>query len=142
MTTKRNARITVRGTQIAEGEQPQTIELVTDGTFAVAEDAYVICYTESTMTDMPGVKTMFRVADEQIVLTRSGGIESEMVFRPGERTESLYDVGVGAMLLSVSTKRVSIDMNDEGGMCEFDYNVELEHTPVSRNRYHLTVEPR
>ncbi len=142
MNTERNARIIVRGTQVADGEQPQTIELVTDGTFTVAEDAYVIHYTESAMTDMPGVETTFRVESDQIVLTRSGGIESEMVFRPGERTESLYDVGVGAMLLSVSTKRVSIEMNADGGTCEFDYNVELEHTPVTRNNYHVTVEPR
>lgn len=142
MKTERIARIIVRGTQVAEGEPPQTIELVTDGTFSVGNEGYLIRYTESAMTDMQGVETTFRVADDQIVLSRSGGIESEMVFRPGERTESLYDVGVGPMLLSVSTKRVNIEMNDDGGTCEFDYNVELEHTPVTRNSYHVTVEPR
>ncbi len=142
METEKNVRITVRGTQYAEGEQPQTLELITDGTFSRTADAFWIRYTESEMTDMAGVETCFRVTDDEIVLTRTGRLESEMVFRVGEKTESLYDVGVGALLLSVSAKRVWIDLGDEGGSFEFDYLVELEHTPVSSNTYRVTVSAR
>ncbi len=140
--TEREMRVTVRGTQFSEGEEPQTIELITDGTYSAADGAYLIRYTESEMTDMAGVETCFRVTDDEIVLTRTGKVESEMVFRAGEKTESLYDVGVGALLLSVSAKRVSVDLHEGGGSFEFDYAVELEHTPVGSNTYRVTVTER
>lgn len=140
--TEREMRVTVRGTQYAEGEEPQTIELITDGTYSASDGAYWVRYTESEMTDMAGVETCFRVTDGEIVLTRTGKVESEMVFRPGEKTESLYDVGVGALLLSVSARRVSVDLHENGGSFEFDYTVELEHTPVSGNAYRVTVSER
>ncbi len=142
MKTEKTARIIVRGTQYAEGEQPQTIELITEGTFSIADGEFLVCYTESEMTEMPGVETTFRVTDDQIVLIRTGGIQSEMVFRPGERTESLYDVGVGALLMTVTARRVSISLGENGGSFEFDYSIELDHTPVSRNTYFVSVQPK
>lgn len=139
---QKEVRVTVRGTQYAEGEEPQTIELVTDGTFTRRDDAWHISYTESEMTDLAGVETSFRVTEDEVVLTRAGKVNTEMVFRAGEKTESLYDVGVGALLLTVTSRSVTTALSDEGGSFEFEYTVELEHTPVGSNLYCVTVTPR
>jgi uncharacterized beta-barrel protein YwiB (DUF1934 family) len=141
MKTEKEVRITVRGTQYTEGEQPQTIELITDGTYEKEDDTYRIRYTESEMTDMAGVQTCFTVCGDEVILTRTGNLESEMVFRVGEKTESLYDVGVGALLLGVSATRVEIDLHEQGGSVSFDYAVELEHAPIGRNTYQVIVSP-
>lgn len=140
--TERMVRVTVRGTQYSEGEAPQTIELVTDGLFSGVPGAWEIRYTESEMTDLAGVETCFRVSDDAVILSRSGSVNTEMVFRAGEKTESLYDVGVGALLLTVTSRGVSVELNEEGGQFAFDYTVELEHTPVGSNSYTVFVAPR
>lgn len=140
--TEKEVRVTVRGTQVSDGEDPQTIELITDGIYSGGPGAWEIRYTESEMTDLAGVETCFRVSDDTIVLARSGSVTTEMVFRAGEKTESLYDVGVGALLLTVTSRRVDIDLHEYGGSFEFDYTVELEHTLVGSNTYRVTVGPR
>ena len=140
--TEKEVRVTVRGTQRSEGEEPQTMELITDGRYSGGPGAWEIRYTESEMTDLAGVETCFRVTDDTVVLARSGAVTTEMIFRAGEKTESLYDVGVGALLLTISSRRVDIDLHEFGGSFEFDYTVELEHTPVGSNTYRVTVSPR
>lgn len=132
--------ISIRGTQTSEGEEPQTIELTTDGKLFRDCDALCISYTESEMTGMEGVVTTFRVEPDKVVLSREGQVNSAMTFVQGQKTESLYDVGFGAMLLGVRAKKVWSTLEDSGsGMLYVDYDVELEHVPVSSNVYEIAV---
>ena len=131
--------ISIRGTQIPEGEEPQTIELRTDGTLSREDGALCLSYVESEMTGLEGVVTAFRVEDDRIILSRKGKVNSTMTFVAGESIDSLYDVGVGAMLLSVRTKTVRSTLTEDGGSFYIDYAVELEHVYVGTNVYEIDV---
>lgn len=131
--------ISIRGTQGGEGDEPQTIELTTDGTLYREGDAICISYVESELSGMEGVITTFRVEPNRIILTREGQVSSIMTFVVGEWHESLYDVGCGAMLLGVCARKVSSTLEESGGALFVDYDVELEHIPVGNNLYEVEV---
>lgn len=122
-----------------EGEDPQTVELVTAGTFSRQDGAYLVSYVESEVTGMQGVNTTFEIRPGKIALLRSGSLDSTMIFEPGKKNESLYDMGFGALLVGVNAREIDVQLDDNGGRFTFDYQVEVEHEPVGVNEYEITV---
>ncbi len=119
--------ISIQGTQCYEGDEPQALELMTNGFYEKQPDRCQILYEETEMTGMEGVKTVFEIFPDHVELNRAGAVESQMVFRLGERMESLYDLGFGALLIAVTATRV--------------YDIEVEHAARGINTYHIEVTP-
>lgn len=135
------AKISITGTQRMEGMEPETLKLVTAGTYRYEPGLAVLSYVESEMTGLAGVVTSFIVEDEQTVrLCRSGKLNAEMIFARGQTHDSLYDVGFGTMMLSVTTEDLTVLLNAQGGVLDLDYRIELEHTPCSQSHYHIEIQ--
>ena len=59
--------ISIKGVQSTEGEQPEVIELVTEGLLAKeGEGAYTLSYQESELTGLEGTLTTFQIEDGRI----------------------------------------------------------------------------
>lgn len=130
----------IRGMQHGEDDEPQAIELTTEGTMAKADDHYSISYPESALTGLEGVTTTFDVWPTRVVLTRTGSLNSRMVFEQGYLDSSLYDVGFGALLLEVKASRVDVHLTDEGGSFHIDYRVTIDKNATGRISYHIQVK--
>ena len=59
---KKTVMLSIRGRQSYMDQDPEIIELVTEGTLERCEDGWIICYQESNLTGLEGVTTSFRVA--------------------------------------------------------------------------------
>ena len=134
--------ISIRGTQTMQGDEPQTVELLTGGVLKRQNGQYSVSYVESEVTGMEGVSTTFEVERDRITLRRAGSLDSTMIFEVGKLNESLYDMGFGALLVGVQASRVESDLNDDGGRFAFDYAVEIDNEPVGTNQYEVSVRPR
>lgn len=134
--------ISIRGTQTMHGNEPQTVELLTGGTFSSKNGEYTVSYVESEVTGMEGVHTTFEVEKDRITLRREGSLDSTMVFEVGKLNESLYDMGFGALLVGVQASHVESDLHEDGGSFSFDYAVQIEQEPVGINRYEVSVKPK
>jgi len=64
-----------------------------------------------------------------------------MRFVEGQRTESLYSLDVGTMLLGITARRVESDLTEEGGRIYLEYGVELERNFLGLNTYDIQVKP-
>ena len=133
--------ITIRGTQKAEHEPPQVMEFVTAGLLQRYGRKIRVSYEESDMIGMEGVTTTFEVDGERVNLERSGKLRSRMEFIEGKKTESLYSMPFGAMLLGVTARRVDASMNEDGGTIYLEYGVELEQNFLGLNTYDIAVKP-
>ena len=132
--------IAITGTQQLAGEQPESIQLVTEGSYCYEPGFIRFSYVESEMTGMEGVVTSFTIEDEQkITLRRVGKVNSEMVFIPGQRHESLYDAGVTALLVGVEAKELPVLLNEHGGIFDFSYEIDIERSACGTNRYHVEI---
>ena len=139
---KQDVMITLRGTQTCVNEEPQTVELMTRGTMTGRNGKFAISYVETELTGTPGVVSTFLVLNpHRVVLTRDGPIKSRMVFVEGVKDESIYDLGFGSLLLGISTRKIEVDLFDNGGRLFIDYSVEVEQSHTSRNSYEILVEP-
>lgn len=137
---EKKAMITIRGTQKAEYEPPQTLEFVTGGMLRRYGAKLRVSYEESDLTGTEGVTTTFVVDGGKVTLERTGKIQSQMVFEEGKTTESLYSLDVGALLLGITARKVKPCLTDEGGSIYLEYGVELERKFLGLNTYDIQVK--
>lgn len=133
--------LSIRGRQIYLNQEPEVIELVTEGTLEKKEDSWLLSYEESDLTGMDGVTTTFCIDPEKITLTRTGKLSSEMVFREGVVHESLYRVEFGALMISVCASKMAADLSWDGGVVDLVYAIEIEQSEAGTIEYHLEIRP-
>lgn len=140
---KKQVVLSICGKQSYAGQEPDMIELVTDGTMEeLCTGCWEICYEETALTGMEGVSTSFLVEPEKIVLTRSGKLNSQMVFRQGIPHDSLYQMDFGALMLSVTASKIDSDLSENGGTVDLSYSIEIEKTAAGNIDYHLQIQPK
>ena len=134
------ALISIIGTQQLEGEAPESIELVTEGSYCYEPGYITFSYVETQMTGLEGVVTTFTIEnDKTVTLRRTGQINSQMVFEPGRTDDSLYEAGPGALMLRIQTKSLTVLMNEHGGIFDLAYSIEVEYATCGLNSYHIEI---
>ena len=135
----RKVMLSVCGKQTYMDQEPETIELVTEGTMTFRDNGWDITYEESELTGLQGVTTTFRVEEGKVTLKRTGNLHSEMVFQQGQSHESLYQMPFGALMIRVTSKWVFFDILPEGGTIDLSYDIEIENSAAGIIDYHLDI---
>ncbi len=131
--------LSIMGRQAYEDQEPDTIELVTEGTMELRDGGWDIRYEETDLTGMKGVVTTFRVEPGKVVLTRTGALQSQMIFENGVSYDTLYQMGFGALLMRITAKQVLFDISPAGGFIDLVYAIEIENTAAGEIDYHLDI---
>lgn len=131
----------VQGVQRYQDQEPEIIELTTEGTMERQKEVWELSYEESDLTGLAGVTTAFRVGPRGVVLKRTGKIQNQMIFMEGRRHESLYQIDIGALMIAVRATSVKSALSDQGGTVDIIYNIEIEDTAMGTMEYHLTINP-
>ncbi len=139
---KQEVVLSIRGKQSYVDQEPEVIELVTEGVLEQTSDGWDLRYEESDLTGLEGVTTSFRVEPQKITLTRSGRLNSQMVFQEGVFHDSLYQVEFGALMITVCASQVKADLNLEGGTIDLVYGIEIEQNAAGEIDYHLEIKPK
>jgi uncharacterized beta-barrel protein YwiB (DUF1934 family) len=139
---KKQVVLSVKGTQSYMDQEPENIELVTEGVMEDADGGWKITYAESDLTGLSGVQTTFFVKDDTVTLTRTGKLSSEMVFKEGVSQDSLYRMEFGALMLTVCATRVKFDLTENGGTIDLSYNISVEHSAAGVIDYHLDIKTK
>ena len=133
--------LNVQGVQRYQDQEPEIIELTTEGTMERQKEVWVLSYEESDLTGLAGVTTAFRVGPRGVVLKRTGKLQNQMIFMEGRRHESLYQIDIGALMITVKATSVKSALTEQGGTVDIVYNIEIEDTAMGTMEYHLTVNP-
>ena len=134
--------LSIRGRQSYAGQDPEVIELTTEGTMEFRDGGWDICYEESELTGLAGVTTTFRVEPGKVILDRTGKLRSQMVFQPGVAHDSLYQMEFGALMIRVRANHVFFDILPDGGVIDLVYSIEIENTEAGIIDYHLDIRAK
>ena len=132
----------IRGSQKYENQEPEIIELTAVGTLEAREGGWVISYEESELTGLAGVTSAFQVEPGKVTLSRTGALNSQMVFQEGLVHDSLYELPFGALMLSVNATHVSFDIAENGGTIDLHYDISIENTQAGVIEYHLDIQAK
>lgn len=133
--------LSIYGRQAYMDQEPDTIELVTEGTMEYTDNGWDISYEESDLTGLSGVTTTFRVEQGKITLRRTGRLSSEMVFQEGLNHSSLYQMEFGALMVTVCATRIFAQLAEGVGSVDLVYNIDIENSATGTVDYHLDIRP-
>ena len=136
---KHRVLLSITGKQTYAGQEPDVIQLVTEGTMEFADGGWDISYQESELTGLNGVTTTFRVEPDKVTLVRTGPLRSTMEFQIGQPHDSLYQMEFGALMLTVTTRHMFFDIMPEGGCIDLLYDIEIEKAEAGQVEYHLDI---
>ena len=139
---KRAVVLSIRGRQTYGKQEPEIIELITEGTMEFANGGWEISYEESDLTGLAGVTTTFRVEPGKVTLIRRGALNSRMVFQEGVSHDSLYEMEFGALMINVRATSVIYDIVPDGGMIDLVYQINIENTEAGEIDYHLDIRAK
>ena len=134
--------LSIRGTQTYEGQEPDVIELVTDGVLENRDGGWALSYEETALTGLEGVKTTFLLEKGCVTLTRTGRLNSQMIFQEGVSHDSLYEMEFGALLMTVCATKITWDLSFQGGTVDLQYQIDIEHNTAGTVDYHLKIKPK
>ena len=134
--------LSIRGEQYFDGIDPDATELMTEGTMTLTENGMVLAYEETALTGMEGTTTSFQIQGPQVILTRSGTVNSQMVFEEGRQHTSLYETPFGELSVDIQTSVLKHNLTERGGLMEIKYSIAVEHTVTGRNCFKIRVRPK
>ena len=130
----------IRGEQYFDDLDPDATELVTEGLLELTEEGLRLTYQETALTGMEGTTTTFRVCGSQVILTRSGAVNSQMIFEEGRQHTSLYETPYGELSVDIQTSALRHNLSERGGLLEIKYSIAVEHTATGRNSFKIRVK--
>lgn len=134
--------LSVRGEQYFDGCDPDDTELTTEGTLTMIPGGVRLRYEESALTGMEGTTTTFELRGPRVLLTRSGNVNSQMVFEEGRQYTSLYETPMGELSVDIQTSLLRHNLTERGGLLEIKYSIAVEHTATGKNAFKIRVRPK
>ncbi len=136
-----NVLLHIKGIQRYEGNGPEAIELSTEGRLFREKDCLVLTYEESELTGLDGTTTRFELRPDNVRLIRTGKVRSVMEFIPGQTNQSLYDTGMGALLVTSRTLKIRDEMGEDGGNLSVTYHINIENLGAGEIEYAIVATP-
>ena len=134
--------LSIQGRQQYADQEPEIIELVTEGWMEFRDGGWDISYEESELTGLAGVTTTFRVEPGRVLLDRKGALNSQMIFEEGVAHDSLYQMAFGALMITVKATSVFYDIVPDGGTIDLVYHINIENTEAGVIDYHLDIRAK
>ena len=132
--------LTIRGEQYFDDVDPDETKLMTDGTMEISEEGIFLTYEETELTGMEGTTTTFEVKGKQVVLARSGTVNSQMIFEEGKQHTSLYETPFGELPVDIRTSSLRHTLSERGGLMEIRYAIAVANTATGQNCFKIQVK--
>lgn len=132
--------LTIRGEQYFDDVDPNETQLMTDGTMELTEAGMRLTYEETELTGMEGTTTTFEVKEKQVILTRSGTVNSQMVFEEGKQHTSLYETPFGELPVDIRTSSLQHNLSERGGVMDIRYSIAVANTATGQNCFKIQVK--
>lgn len=134
--------ISVEGCMSTIGcEEPESMELITEGVLYDTPDGYILKYHESEITGRSGSETVFEISGDTITLTRSGELASQLVFRQDQKHYSMCSTPYGSLTIGINAYFVQCEIIGSSGYISVDYDIEIEHAMTGSNSVRIVFTP-
>ena len=121
-------------------EEEDTISVVTPGDFCKTEYGYKVQYDETKISGMEGTKTTILIRKDSFDLIREGTTETKMEFENNKMTTSLYKTPYGVMDVRIDTRKLKINVDEQGGNINTVYILEIGGQPAMKTNLSIDIK--
>ncbi|MGO5065821.1 MULTISPECIES: DUF1934 domain-containing protein [unclassified Clostridium] len=138
---KKKALIHVLSSVPDAKEKSDSIEVVTPGKFYKKDKNYYAVYEETAISGMEGTTTTLRIGEEKFSLIRMGSTSTKMDFALDKKNISMYSTPYGTLEININTKKLHINVDDNGGHIHIDYIMSVAGQKPQNTILNINIEP-
>ncbi len=135
----KNVKIHVKSFEKSGGEQ-SAIETVSFGKMAEKNGKFYVFYDETDAVGMKGTKTTIKWDYDNVVIIRSGTVESRQEFAQGLECISVYKTPYMTFGLKTNTEYVYVYCRDGIWNIELEYMLELAGQERNEMKIKIVIE--
>lgn len=133
--------VSVKGTQLI-GEENDTIEIITAGTWYEKNGKQYLLYDESIGENGDMTRNTIKVWPDKVEVTKKGLVDSHMTFECGKKHMANYMTPVGLIVLGITTSFMEIKQDEKKLHIAITYSLEMNGEYVSGCSLELTARSR
>lgn len=103
----------------------EEIKVSSKGVYSLINGRHLVKYDEET-EDGQKNKVLLKFEDDFFEMTKSGEVSSTLHFEEGLETEGLYKTPYGAFLIETDTKKLDIDIKENGICIQITYELAID----------------
>ncbi len=129
------------GEDAAEGVEPETSEMWTEGRLVEGGSRVELIYEEGSLSGMEGSVTSVgfeRTAPELVTMMRTGPVSTALVFEEDARHICVYNTPFSTFEVCTITKKVNNQLLSRG-LLELDYQLEIQGAYAERCQMSILV---
>lgn len=138
---EKDVLVTLGGVLAAGGDE-DNIDVVFPGQYYYRNERHFVLYEEVMEDFDQPTSNMIRFSPEEVSVRKRGVINTEMIFRPEEKTACDYVTPYGTISMLINTDRIRIQETEERIALWIDYSIEAGEDQVSRNYMRILIQPR
>ncbi len=130
----------IRVSSMQNNDEEERIEIVSPGLFLKEDNEYVATYEETELSGMGDTVTTLRIGKDSFNLIREGDVNTNMEFKDGSSSSILYNTPHGGIAIRIKTNKVNIDINDNGGKIDADYDVIIAADHIINTKLEAVID--
>ncbi len=130
----KNIMLKIHTVQDFKDQEPDVIDLMTEGFLYKKAGAIYLTYDESEISEIAGNRVILKIKDNDYVqMNRFGEFETEMVFKEKRRDVSIYATPYGEFKVETLTDRLTVNLDETKGDICIEYTVSISGSPEVKN---------
>lgn len=125
--------IEIRGTQQYPNSEPDVTTFTTTGIVETLGNKLILRYDESEMIGAKDVKSEIVIEDDTVILTRSGGMESQLTIEKGRRHTCLYNTPQGDFVIGIFGESLMTEQTETEGKIYMSYTIDVYSGLLNKN---------
>ena len=131
--------ISITGFQAHPGEEPEKIEVITNGSYYKKKNTHYLLYEEMGECSHEVVKNIAKFDDSSFYLQKSGYTNVNMSFEENKRNITNYITPFGSMLIGVDANKVNINENENKISVDIDYSLDVNCEFLADCNLHMSI---
>ena len=123
---------------ITEADQDD-VEVIVPGSCARMGDTWYVSFNEPVEETGTEIKSLLKMRRDSLEVTRTGAINTHMVFEKGKKTFAGYVTPLGEISLGISALDVRLQESDRGLDMKAYYDLDINYEPAARCSIDISV---
>lgn len=139
---QRKVQVSVTGIQYENGIEMTSTQTLSFGTYEKHEEKelHTLIFDESIEGIDTPLKNIIILSEDEVNLLKSGELESEMLFSPGQTTLSSFHTPYGDLSMDVLCSDIKVWEDHRGVYSEIIYQLFVEGKMISENKIQIEAK--
>jgi len=133
--------VSISGTQFMDmSENDEPIEIVTNGSYYKKNKKHYVIYDEIIEGINGTTKNTLKFDENIFNLTRSGAINTSMIFEENRRNMTNYNTPFGTITVGIDASSITIDEKEEEINVNVDYAIDVNYEYLADCKIALKIQ--